>query len=275
VVWGIDELASTPLAKRLIANPDDRRSQLLFADWLQSQGDPWGELIVLAHAGRNLQAQKVLQDHAHELIGEQLPRLFEWRDGFIHTVKFDGAPRKPPQVPREILELRTTLLTRRIVIPGLPDDAVVSLVSQRAPRALDTVTCSFSNSIARFEIPTLENLELSYFAHAPLDLTKLRPLFDATRFNVTSFVFFGLSIALPHEVIAALIHSRLMRQLEVLALMVDESGAGLLLANADKLAHLRRAKFYAPAPFEALLKEAYKSQYKGWERRYPSSTDED
>src|SRR5687767_3359435 len=37
------------LEKRILANPDDAEAYLVYGDWLQSQGDPRGELVVLQH----------------------------------------------------------------------------------------------------------------------------------------------------------------------------------------------------------------------------------
>jgi uncharacterized protein (TIGR02996 family) len=83
------------------ANPDDPQAYLVYADWLQSQNDPRGELIVLQHtkatnpgriAAAAAQEQKLLEKHPKELLGpvgkdpERFTEL-EWRFGYFRKVK--------------------------------------------------------------------------------------------------------------------------------------------------------------------------------------------
>jgi uncharacterized protein (TIGR02996 family) len=44
------------------ADPDDTAAYLVYADWLQAQGDPLGELIVLAHAGKDAAAEQLVAE---------------------------------------------------------------------------------------------------------------------------------------------------------------------------------------------------------------------
>jgi uncharacterized protein (TIGR02996 family) len=60
------------LERELVARPDDLELKLVYADWLQQHGDPWGELIVR-------------QQH----VGESARPLFIWDDpaGWKHAVR--------------------------------------------------------------------------------------------------------------------------------------------------------------------------------------------
>jgi uncharacterized protein (TIGR02996 family) len=58
------------------ADPDNPDGYLVLADWLQSQGDPRGELIVLQHASKTAEAGAHLAKHADHFWG----KLAEFQD---------------------------------------------------------------------------------------------------------------------------------------------------------------------------------------------------
>lgn len=70
------------LAKKVDANPDDNDAWVVYADWLQSQGDPRGELAVVQEGLRTdpknkalLSAEKkLLKDHKDAIVGP----LYKW-----------------------------------------------------------------------------------------------------------------------------------------------------------------------------------------------------
>lgn len=82
------------------AAPDDADAYLVYADWLQGQGDPRGELIVLQHAKKGPQAKKLLEQHPEHFFGkladaqdllEQFPyrplgRPTTWRWGYLEAL---------------------------------------------------------------------------------------------------------------------------------------------------------------------------------------------
>ncbi|MGZ3423537.1 MAG: WGR domain-containing protein, partial [Polyangiales bacterium] len=45
-----DEASNPELEAKIVADPNDTQAYLVFADWLQSKGDPRGELIAVQHA---------------------------------------------------------------------------------------------------------------------------------------------------------------------------------------------------------------------------------
>ena len=89
------------LEKAILASPDDAQAYLVYADWLQSQGDPRGELIALQHAkatdpakraAASASEKKLFEKHEKELlgpIGKDSERYTDvvWRYGFLKSVR--------------------------------------------------------------------------------------------------------------------------------------------------------------------------------------------
>src|SRR5262245_5726905 len=78
----------------------DDPAYLVFADWLQAQGHPWGELVVLQHraatsaaakerAELERAAERLLEEHRAAILGE-LPREgteLGWHLGFVRRAR--------------------------------------------------------------------------------------------------------------------------------------------------------------------------------------------
>jgi uncharacterized protein (TIGR02996 family) len=85
------------LEKAIVANPEDRDAWSVYADWLESEGDPRGQLIALHLAGKAKAAQAHLDKHAGDLLGPlaEHPKThdgrdqdtFTWKNGFIHGLR--------------------------------------------------------------------------------------------------------------------------------------------------------------------------------------------
>jgi uncharacterized protein (TIGR02996 family) len=89
------------LEASLLANPDDLGSYLVYADWLQSQGDPRGELISVQHARLSADTPELKQREEHLLKAQSgalfggLQTLLEkngglsvtWRLGFLKSAR--------------------------------------------------------------------------------------------------------------------------------------------------------------------------------------------
>ena len=88
-----------PALEAAIANdPFDREAYLVYADWLEGQGDPRAQLIALQcsphpeqHAGKAV--RKLLADHQKSLLGPlaRFASSLEWKYGFIHSVSLNDA----------------------------------------------------------------------------------------------------------------------------------------------------------------------------------------
>jgi len=76
----VDELLAA-----IVAAPDDVDNYLVYADWLQSHGDPRGELIALHHAGHADRANELAYTLLPPEVASALDRglRLEWRLGFV------------------------------------------------------------------------------------------------------------------------------------------------------------------------------------------------
>jgi len=93
--------AQNPKLEAAIASdPDSPDAYLVYADWLQSQGDPRGELIVLQHANKTAAAKKLLEQNREHFWGKladftdileaypyrPLGRTTTWRWGYLEAL---------------------------------------------------------------------------------------------------------------------------------------------------------------------------------------------
>ncbi len=91
------------LEAAIVADPYDAEAYSVYADWLQAQGDPRGELIALHLHHKDKAAKALLQKHTAYFLGslveDQRCRdgydwekdvekdAFKWRHGFIHAAR--------------------------------------------------------------------------------------------------------------------------------------------------------------------------------------------
>jgi uncharacterized protein (TIGR02996 family) len=92
------------LEAAIFAAPDDPEPRAVYADWLQGQGDPRGELIALQHAQakkkdgkRTKRVNELFEKNAAELLGPLRPHVktmdgkdedaFTWKGGFIDSAR--------------------------------------------------------------------------------------------------------------------------------------------------------------------------------------------
>jgi uncharacterized protein (TIGR02996 family) len=133
------------LEAAIVAAPDERAPYLVYADFLQGEGDPRGELIVVQDAidrltdGERRTSQGLalygreavlLDKHAEHFLGAlapfsrdlRLPIRFEWRLGFLREAWFHRAPLadvpRGPHLVRALLELDSARFLERLIIEG-------------------------------------------------------------------------------------------------------------------------------------------------------------
>ncbi|MBA3397522.1 MAG: WGR domain-containing protein [Deltaproteobacteria bacterium] len=85
------------LEKAIINDPYDADAYMVYADWLQDQGDPRGELVALQAGGKKPAAKKLLDKHADYFLGPLAEHqkcydgsgkdAFTWKNGFIHALR--------------------------------------------------------------------------------------------------------------------------------------------------------------------------------------------
>jgi uncharacterized protein (TIGR02996 family) len=83
------------LEQAILSDPYDREAYSVYADWLQGQGDPRGELIALQLAGKTNPADELLEKHADYFWGPLAEHkttydgkddaALTWKFGFIHA----------------------------------------------------------------------------------------------------------------------------------------------------------------------------------------------
>jgi uncharacterized protein (TIGR02996 family) len=72
------------LENAIAANPTDRDAYAVFADWLQEQGDPRGELISLQLGNKDQSAKQLIEQHAAYFLGP-LAEHRKTRDGLSNN----------------------------------------------------------------------------------------------------------------------------------------------------------------------------------------------
>lgn len=61
---------------------------LVFADWLQARGDPWGELIVMQCNELRLESYSIVAKHQQQLCTHHPLVGIAWHRGFVSTIAF-------------------------------------------------------------------------------------------------------------------------------------------------------------------------------------------
>lgn len=137
---------ATDPAAAIEESPDDMRAYLVYADVLQAQGDPRGELIVLQQQNKTKEADALLEKEKARFLGslaEFAPKEkngyrrekkleLEWRWGFIRkaaigwpTYEYDH-----DQVYEELaafLDLESTRFLQELVLGPLPAEDMLSI----------------------------------------------------------------------------------------------------------------------------------------------------
>ncbi|MBA3393679.1 MAG: TIGR02996 domain-containing protein [Deltaproteobacteria bacterium] len=159
------------LERAIVEDPEDPESYLVLADYLQREGDPRGELIVLQLRGETdpaayKAAQKYLDKHREALIGPLAPHqkvhdgsnddAFIWRRGYIDRAKVSCPDDDADESAAEIVEL----LLRHPVGRFLRELAI-GFDGQPGDGALDGVIAAISEQLA----PSLRKLHLGDFEY--------------------------------------------------------------------------------------------------------------
>ena len=251
------------LEARVIANPDDETVGV-FADALQANGDPWGELIALELAGKEKEAKKVMKANLESLVGSFAPRMFEWQRGFIDRIQIES--RASRAVQREtldkVLDLRTTMLVREIVLPLKLDDDFAAFLNKRVPPTVKKLFTWLVNPVGKLALPNLERLDLYGLRDETPDAAALAPIFAGKQLPKLE----RLDIAnrpLPIPVLAALLDSPLVKQLDWLELTqhaLDEEGMKLVKQRKKQLENISVIRIDG-------LDDVFPKQYNAWLER--------
>jgi hypothetical protein len=211
---------------------DDDATLAVFADWLQSVDDPWGDLIALELAGRAADARDVLKQNLDDLIGDLSPRMFEWRRGCIHKATLDVLPSTEGQaILEKIFALRTSLILRELHVPILMREEAVAMLNERG-RTLRSLFAWFNYNLKLLELP-LDALTIHITQYVSwYQWIDLPPV---TRLKICGERRF------PLPMIDALFDSPLvqrLRWLEITDGALDESGEQLIALRRKDIAHI-------------------------------------
>lgn len=230
------------LEAKLAANPDDD-TRAVYADWLQSNGDPWGEIIALELAGKEADAKKLFKQHGDALAGGLAPRMFGWHKGFIDRIQLErrASVAQQKQTLETLFALPATLLVRELVMPGKLDAACIAVVNQQAPRTVTKVFMWLVDAAGGLALPNLEQLDLFGLSNLPApSVAAFTPLFEAKHVPKLRRLSIGRKI-LGVPMLAALLDSKLLRQLTCLELApfaLDEEGVAYIKKRKRDLAHI-------------------------------------
>lgn len=162
------------LEAKMIENPSDVDLRMVYADLLQSAGDPRGELIVLQQRGKGAEVDAYLAKHGDALLGplaaytktfDHEPKdAFEWHLGFIRKaiVGYESYSDK-----RGLDDEETTA-----------DRAVAAILQHPSALLLEELTVTMNmmddgmyfeevvKALAHYGAPALRSLRLGEFNHA-------------------------------------------------------------------------------------------------------------
>ena len=161
------------LEAKLIENPHDAELRMVYADLLQSSGDPRGELIVLQHRGSG-DAAAYFNKHEDALLGP-LARFqktfdhdskdaFTWRDGFIKSAVIGYESNSAGDIDEDADECTA-------------DRVVAALLQHPSAMLLEELTITMNmlddgmyfddvvKAIAKYGAPALRTLRIGEFQH--------------------------------------------------------------------------------------------------------------
>lgn len=177
--------ARNPELEALIAeDPSDLSRYLIYADWLQQERDPRGELIVVQHklatapedaSAKDLEALdhiewKLLRDFGRELLGPlarfslirrgpSSARAFAWRCGFVRAARWQGRDRAKTDALRAVLSHPSMCLLEQLVIDGYSLSDKVSTIAELAAPTLKTVIVDGHSFYGQVPLKALAPLE--------------------------------------------------------------------------------------------------------------------
>jgi uncharacterized protein (TIGR02996 family) len=228
------------LEAKLVAEPT-KAARGVFADWLQSQGDPWGEVIALELAGKAAAAKQLIKQHSDALTGGYAGRGLEWRHGFIDVIRLEGSLKGAKAALPALLGLRTTLLLRELVLPMAPDAELIRIVNAQAPRTLERLFVWTAPAIVDLAIPSLADLTLWLRTNVPVDAAAIAPLFASTKLpKLRRLGFYNAPVPVP--LLQALADSPLLaklRRLDFIQNALSPEGEKLVLSRKRDFDHLQ------------------------------------
>lgn len=183
----LDRSGEPNILQQLAADLDNDELWLVYADWLQDQGDPRGEIIahemqLMKHADvheKRLASSRLAAPHLQLVLGD-LAHVegcsFEFRRSHVHTIHlFPG--RQAPKLCRTLASHPATRFARRLVSRTAASGVVQPLLALVGARPIDDLTLhstGLSDVTPIGEHTKLRALDLGYTRVT--DITPLAPL---------------------------------------------------------------------------------------------------
>lgn len=215
----------------------------VFADWLQTNEDPWGTLIALALAGKEDAARRHLNQHAESLLGPFRFRRYDWswRDGLVVAAVLKGTEAALLEQLGDIPSTRTMSRLQRLRLEGPHvNRAVLQAVSKLAPKSLEGLSFTISQpGLAALSLPNLKRLRVQLNANSAAELLDAEvPALEVLQLEWEH----RKNAVFPASFIQQLVRSKLLKQLRRLDLhgdhVLDDAGLQQLLSHRDALSHL-------------------------------------
>lgn len=138
----------------------DRAAFAVLTDWLQSNDDPWGALLLLEAGGRRKAAREHLGQHRESLCGSFGRYAFSWKKGFVDEARFRGTPTTLAASIEELAALRTAVRLQRVEIEGSLDAAAYAAIA-KLPATLRELRVDWpSKGMEALSSDTLVSLEI-------------------------------------------------------------------------------------------------------------------
>lgn len=140
VAAGATDRRDAVLEAQIAAAPDDEQGYLVYADWLQQQGDPRGAWIAL-HTTKGLAARAAigafLAQHRAALLGPLAPYEPElaWFMGFVQRARITGPD--AAEIARALLDAPCGAFVRELVFAECDEAAVVEVMLAKRPQTLE------------------------------------------------------------------------------------------------------------------------------------------
>lgn len=137
------------LERQLRDAPDQPAPYLVYADWLQEQQDPYGELIALGVAAASgtdddqQRFERYLKLHEARILGGLARSLagrleLKWRNGFIESL--DQIGESSPETWSELLALRACALLRSITLRRAITPRIDAAIAEHAPPSMRSLS---------------------------------------------------------------------------------------------------------------------------------------
>ena len=256
------------LARAIAVDPSDEQARLVFADWLQSRGDPWGELLALEHAGRGVEARALFAAERQHFSGAFDDIDLQWQRGLPHVATLRDEPPGCTARLDALLRLRAAPLLHELRVVGPSTRELVERINAQLPWLRHLFI--WLGPELELALPHLDHLRLwiDDLAGDRLDSLLAAPSLPSLR-RLQLIGGNDEQLVLPAPLLVRLLASPLVRQLEQLAItqgLLSAASAQTLVDGAPRLAHLTAVNFHLTGLDDlAVLQRTFGDRLRQWQ----------